>query len=171
MVYKGGEYDSCGYCAGTAEHSESHDLCGDGRPDIRSVDDGRGLGQRHYPCVHEAYDHHRGRSGTLDGRRADRADAYSQQTAAANFVKDASLILLDVMLPGISGCQFAKNLRSAGNDIPVIFFTARTTENDLLTGFSAGGDDYISKPFSINEVLARIKAVLGRTVKTDIVTV
>ena len=85
-------------------------------------------------------------------------------------VGDASLILLDVMLPGISGYQFAKNLRSAGNDIPVIFLTARTTENDLLTGFSAGGDDYIFKPFSINEVLARIKAVLGRSVKSDIVT-
>ncbi len=91
--------------------------------------------------------------------------------AAEGFVGDASLILLDVMLPGMSGFQFAKNLRSSGNDIPVIFLTARTTENDLLTGFSAGGDDYVSKPFSINEVLARIKAVLGRSVKTDIVTV
>lgn len=91
--------------------------------------------------------------------------------AALEFVGDASLILLDVMLPGMSGYQFAKNLRSAGNDIPVIFLTARTTENDLLTGFSAGGDDYISKPFSINEVLARIKAVLGRAGKTDVVTV
>lgn len=90
---------------------------------------------------------------------------------AGNLVKDASLILLDVMLPGISGYQFAKNLRSAGNDIPVIFLTARTTENDLLTGFSAGADDYISKPFSINEVLVRIKAVLGRSVKSDIITV
>ncbi len=85
-------------------------------------------------------------------------------------VKDASLILLDVMLPGVSGYQFAKKLRSEGNDIPVIFLTARTAENDLLTGFSAGADDYISKPFSINEVLARIKAVLGRSAKSDIVT-
>lgn len=91
--------------------------------------------------------------------------------AAEELVKEASLILLDVMLPGMSGYQFAKNLRSAGNDIPVIFLTARTTENDLLTGFSAGGDDYISKPFSINEVLARIKAVLSRTGKTDVVNV
>ncbi len=96
--------------------------------------------------------------------------AASAEVAEA-FVGDASLILLDVMLPGMSGYQFAKNLRSTGNDIPVIFLTARTTENDLLTGFSAGGDDYISKPFSINEVLARIKAVLGRTIKKDIVTV
>ena len=90
--------------------------------------------------------------------------------AAKDLVKDASLILLDVMLPGMSGYQFAKKLRSEGNDIPVIFLTARSAENDLLTGFSAGADDYISKPFSINEVLARIKAVLGRSVKSDIVT-
>ena len=95
--------------------------------------------------------------------------AASAETAD-KLVKDASLILLDVMLPGISGYQFAKNLRSAGNDIPVVFLTARTTENDLLTGFSAGGDDYISKPFSINEVLARIKAVLGRSAKSDIIS-
>lgn len=90
--------------------------------------------------------------------------------AAETLVEDASLILLDVMLPGMSGYQFARKLRSAGNDIPVIFLTARTAENDLLTGFSAGADDYISKPFSINEVLVRIKAVLGRSVKSDIVT-
>ena len=89
--------------------------------------------------------------------------------AAETLVEDASLILLDVMLPGMSGYQFAKKLRSEGNDIPVIFLTARTAENDLLTGFSAGADDYISKPFSINEVLARIKAVLGRSVKSDVV--
>lgn len=90
--------------------------------------------------------------------------------AAKESVGKASLILLDVMLPGMSGYQFAKELRSGGNDIPIIFLTARTTEDDLLTGFSAGGDDYISKPFSINEVLARIKAVLGRSVKSDIAT-
>ena len=90
--------------------------------------------------------------------------------AAEEFVKESSLILLDVMLPGMSGYQFAKKLRSEGNDVPVIFLTARTAENDLLTGFSAGGDDYISKPFSINEVLARIKAVLGRSAKSDLVT-
>ncbi len=91
--------------------------------------------------------------------------------AAEGSVDKASLILLDVMLPGMSGYQFAKKLRSEGNDVPIIFLTARTAENDLLTGFSAGGDDYISKPFSINEVLARIKAVLGRAVKSDVVTV
>lgn len=77
---------------------------------------------------------------------------------------DISLILLDVMLPGMSGYQFAKKIRTdLHSTAPIIFLTARNTENDVLTGFSAGGDDYIAKPFSINEVLARIKAVLRRT--------
>jgi len=73
------------------------------------------------------------------------------------------IILLDIMLPGMSGFKLADTLRKVdGCDVPIIFLTARNTENDMLTGFSAGGDDYISKPFSINEVLARIKAVLKR---------
>ena len=77
---------------------------------------------------------------------------------------DTALILLDVMLPGMSGFQMARQLRKENrNHIPIIFLTARGTENDILTGFSAGGDDYISKPFSINEVLARVRAVLRRS--------
>ena len=77
---------------------------------------------------------------------------------------DTALILLDVMLPGMSGFQMARQLRKENrNHIPIIFLTARGTENDILTGFSAGGDDYIAKPFSINEVLARVKAVLRRS--------
>lgn len=77
---------------------------------------------------------------------------------------DTALILLDVMLPGMSGFQMARQLRKESrNHIPIIFLTARGTENDILTGFSAGGDDYIAKPFSINEVLARVKAVLRRS--------
>lgn len=73
------------------------------------------------------------------------------------------LLLLDIMLPGMSGFKLADTLRKVdGCGVPIIFLTARGSENDLLTGFSAGGDDYISKPFSINEVLARVKAVLKR---------
>lgn len=78
------------------------------------------------------------------------------------FVPD--LILLDIMLPGMSGFKMADTLRRVdGCDVPIIFLTARNSENDMLTGFSAGGDDYISKPFSINEVLARVRAVLKRS--------
>ena len=73
------------------------------------------------------------------------------------------LLLLDIMLPGMSGFKLADTLRKVdGCGVPIIFLTARGSENDLLTGFSAGGDDYICKPFSINEVLARVKAVLKR---------
>lgn len=74
-----------------------------------------------------------------------------------------SLVLLDVMMSGMSGFKMTEVLRKElKNPVPVIFLTAKGSENDLLTGFSAGGDDYISKPFSIHEVLARVKAVLKR---------
>lgn len=74
------------------------------------------------------------------------------------------LFLLDVMLPGMSGFKLADVLRKdLKNSTPIIFLTARNAENDMLTGFSAGGDDYISKPFSMYEVLARVKAVLRRS--------
>lgn len=81
---------------------------------------------------------------------------------------DHNLILLDVMLGGISGFRMADKLRKElNNPVPIIFITAKDTENDMLTGFSAGGDDYIAKPFSIHEVLARVKAILRRTVQPE----
>ena len=74
-----------------------------------------------------------------------------------------SLILLDVMMGGMSGFKMADVLRKEkSNNIPIIFLTAKSSQNDLLTGFSAGGDDYIPKPFSIQEVIARVKAVMRR---------
>ena len=74
-----------------------------------------------------------------------------------------SLILLDVMMGGMSGFKMAEVLRNErGSTVPIIFLTAKSSENDLLTGFSAGGDDYIPKPFSIQEVIARVRAVLRR---------
>ncbi len=75
-----------------------------------------------------------------------------------------SLILLDVMMSGMSGYRMAEILRNEyGNEIPIIFLTAKTDPDDLLTGFSSGGDDYIPKPFSILEVIARVNAVLKRS--------
>ncbi len=88
--------------------------------------------------------------------------AYSAEEAMQKLSPGHSLILLDVMMSGISGYKFAETLRRGGNQIPIIFLTAKDTENDMLTGFSVGGDDYISKPFSIKEVVARVKAVLKR---------
>lgn len=73
------------------------------------------------------------------------------------------LILLDVMMGGMSGYRMADIIRKERKlDIPIIFLTARGAENDLLTGFNVGGDDYISKPFSIKEVVVRVRAVLKR---------
>lgn len=88
--------------------------------------------------------------------------ANSAEEALEKITSENSLILLDVMMGGISGYKMAEKLRKEGNQIPIIFLTAKDTENDMLTGFSVGGDDYISKPFSIKEVVARVKAVLKR---------
>lgn len=90
--------------------------------------------------------------------------ASSAEEALEKLGQEHCLILLDVMMSGMSGFRMAEVLRKEkNNQIPVIFLTAKTDQNDLLTGFSAGGDDYIPKPFSINEVIARVRAVLKRT--------
>jgi DNA-binding response OmpR family regulator len=95
------------------------------------------------------------------------ASAASAEEAMQKLTSDCSLILLDIMMGGMSGYKFAETLRKKGNQTPVIFLTAKDTENDMLTGFSVGGDDYISKPFSIKEVIARVKAVLKRQNNTS----
>jgi DNA-binding response OmpR family regulator len=76
--------------------------------------------------------------------------------------ENPDLLIVDRNLPDIEGSEFVKNLKDEGFNIPVIFLTAKTSENDLLEGFEKGADDYIKKPFSINELIARIKAVLKR---------
>ena len=78
---------------------------------------------------------------------------------------EPDIMLLDWMLPGQSGYEFTRTLRSkmTSNSIPVIMLTARDTEEEKIAALEAGADDYISKPFSIKEMLARIKAVLRRT--------
>jgi DNA-binding response OmpR family regulator len=88
--------------------------------------------------------------------------AHSAEEALKKLTPEYSLILLDVMMGGMSGYKLTEKLRQKKNQIPVIFLTAKDTENDMLTGFSVGGDDYISKPFSIKEVIARVKAALKR---------
>jgi two-component system, OmpR family, response regulator len=73
------------------------------------------------------------------------------------------LILLDVMMPDGDGFEVIRQIRSGGPRIPVIFLTARGTVNDRVAGLTLGGDDYVTKPFSLDEVLARIRAVLRRS--------
>lgn len=89
--------------------------------------------------------------------------AASAEEALARLSPRHRLILLDVMMGGMSGFRMADLLRKRGDTTPIIFLTAKDTENDLLTGFSIGADDYIAKPFSIKELLARVKSVLKRT--------
>ncbi len=88
--------------------------------------------------------------------------AYSAEEGIEILSPGHSLILLDVMMGGMSGYRMAEKLRKDGNHVPIIFLTAKDTENDMLTGFSVGGDDYIAKPFSVKEVSARVKAILKR---------
>ena len=89
--------------------------------------------------------------------------ASSAEEAMETLTTEHDLVLLDVMMGGISGYKMAEKLRKEGNQVPIIFLTAKDTENDMLTGFSVGGDDYISKPFSIKAVIARVKAVIKRS--------
>ena len=91
--------------------------------------------------------------------------AFSAEEALQMDLAVYDLFLLDVMMGEISGFKMARLLRQDPKtaSIPIIFLTAKDTENDLLTGFNIGADDYISKPFSIRQVLARVKAVLRRT--------
>ncbi|MDR2955907.1 MAG: response regulator transcription factor [Prevotella sp.] len=96
-----------------------------------------------------------------EGYKIDLAE--SAEEASKVLSPKHKLILLDVMMGGISGFKFADQLKKNGNNTPIIFITAKDTENDMLTGFSLGGDDYISKPFSIKEVVARVKSVVRRT--------
>ena len=87
--------------------------------------------------------------------------ANSAEEALKLLTDEHELILLDVMMEGMSGFKMAEKVRKEMHmNTPIIFLTAKDTENDMLTGFSIGGDDYIAKPFSIKEVAARVKAVL-----------
>lgn len=95
--------------------------------------------------------------------------AHSAEEALALNLQCYDLILLDVMMGDISGFMMASIIRrsDALKHIPIIFITAKDSENDMITGFNLGGDDYISKPFSIREVQARVKALLRRSKSTN----
>ena len=91
--------------------------------------------------------------------------AFSAEEALTKDIAGYDLLLLDVMMGEMSGFKLADALKKDPKtaNVPIIFLTAKDTENDTLTGFTLGADDYISKPFSIKEVIARAKAVLKRT--------
>ena len=108
------------------------------------------------PKVCETLDRYLAHAGfatasALDGRRA--------LDAVRTFAPD--LIVLDVMLPELDGLEVCRTLRAA-SDVPIILLTARSTERDKLAGLALGADDYLTKPFSPRELVARVQAVLRR---------
>ena len=95
--------------------------------------------------------------------------ATSAEDALQLDIASFDLMLLDVMMGGMSGFAMARQLKAnpATAQVPIIFLTARDTENDTVTGFNLGSDDYISKPFSLREVMVRVRAVLRRTAREN----
>ncbi len=92
--------------------------------------------------------------------------AYSGEDALKKNLEEFDLIMMDVMMGGMSGFKAANVIRKEKKlQTPIIFLTARGEENDILTGFNVGGDDYIKKPFSIKEAIARVKAIIRRGTK------
>ncbi|MCL2781594.1 MAG: response regulator transcription factor [Actinomycetia bacterium] len=90
-----------------------------------------------------------------------------QSALAAVAEHDPDLVILDVMMPGMDGLGVLANLRAAGSGVPVIFLTARDAAADRIGGLRAGADDYVVKPFSVEELLARVHAVLRRSVPDE----
>ena len=88
-------------------------------------------------------------------------------TDAINMITDTKpdIVLLDVMLPDISGFGVTKKIRGMGIEVPILFLTARDDTEDKITGLPVGGDDYVTKPFSLDEIMARISAIMRRTSK------
>lgn len=103
----------------------------------------------------------------VEGYQVDTAN--SAEEALNKNLSNYQLILLDVMMGEISGFKMANILKKnpQTSHLPIIFLSAKDTENDMLTGFNLGADDYISKPFSIRQVIARVKAVLRRTTEKE----
>ena len=96
--------------------------------------------------------------------------AYSGEMAMEKDPSQYNLLLLDVMMPGMSGFELAEKLKANEKtaSIPIIFLTAKDTEDDTLKGFGLGADDYVTKPYSVREVVARVKAVLARSHKPEV---
>ena len=96
-----------------------------------------------------------------------RAVGNGAQAISAVLEEEPDLIMLDVMLPDINGFGVTKRLRASGYTAPILFLTAKDDTEDKIMGLTVGGDDYVTKPFSLDEIVARIKAILRRTMQDD----
>lgn len=92
------------------------------------------------------------------------ADGSSAIATARDFRPDA--VVLDIMLPDFDGLQVLQRMRADGNDVPVLFLTAKDSLDDRIAGLTAGGDDYVTKPFSLEEVVARLRGLIRRSTLT-----
>lgn len=97
----------------------------------------------------------------LGGEGYEISEAASGEDALEIIDEDVDLVILDIMLPGISGLKVCEELRKEST-VPILFLTAKSQESDKTIGLMAGGDDYLSKPFSYSELIARVKALLRR---------
>ncbi|HEY3014164.1 MAG TPA: response regulator transcription factor [Nocardioides sp.] len=89
------------------------------------------------------------------------------QALAGIGTADPDVVIMDVMMPRLDGIETTKALRSAGNDVPILVLTARDAVGDRVEGLDAGADDYLTKPFALQELLARLRALLRRVVPHD----
>lgn len=109
--------------------------------------------------------------GLLDNLKAEGFDAIGESIGknglSAALTQNVDLVLLDIMLPDMNGLDICKEIKKKKIAVPVIMLTAKSKESDKILGLELGADDYITKPFSINEVLARIRAVLRRVAIHD----
>jgi two-component system OmpR family response regulator len=94
------------------------------------------------------------------------ADGTAAVRAAREFRPDA--VVLDIMLPDMSGLDVLRRLRADATDVPVVFLTARDAVEDRVAGLTAGGDDYVTKPFSLEEVVARLRALIRRITRIHV---
>ncbi|MET8002611.1 response regulator transcription factor [Nonomuraea glycinis] len=94
------------------------------------------------------------------------ADGLGAVRAARDFRPDA--VVLDMMLPDIDGLELLRRLRAESPDVPVLFLTARDSVEDRITGLTAGGDDYVTKPFSLEEVVARLRGLIRRAARSEL---
>jgi len=110
------------------------------------------------------------RSGLRDNLEIEGYNIEEAEDGTAGFEKIMAnkydLIIMDVMMPGISGFEVCKKVRASGIETPIILLTAKGEEIDKVLGLELGADDYITKPFSLRELLARVKAILRRTETT-----
>lgn len=110
--------------------------------------------------------------GLVDNLNSEHYSVVAESDGIKGFEKARTaqwdLLVLDVMLPGMNGLEICRQLRSAGSKIPILMLTGKGDETDKVLGLELGADDYVTKPFSVRELLARIKALLRR--QTDLVS-